>query len=173
MRLEGLRRGGCICRAMSHPSRSGRVSRSIGSERETGRSGRGAIRAGAPGSVAAVRLPAAFPGRDLFPPRRFRCNRGAGGSPRSAVPQWLTMARLSWCAGRRICELARYGSFRGVSLWFTSSRVPGAPGGYASGYCVAVPLSPSGTASRPVGVGRRVLPGSGPQVHRSRGEAIA
>jgi len=53
------------------------------------------------------------------------------------------------------CELVRYGSFRGVSLWFTLSRVPGGPGGYSSGYCVAGPGSCRGTASRPVGIDRR------------------
>jgi len=124
-----------------------RVSRSIGSGREAGRSGRNAIRAGAPGSVAAVRLPAAFPGRDLFPPRRFRCKPGRGvtairhtvaqyrAMSRDVAPrpdrnlsrdgsQWLTMAR---CAGRRICDILRVGA-----VWFVSGRfamvhlVPGA-----------------------------------------------
>lgn len=109
-----------------------RVSRSIGSGREAGRSGRNAIRAGAPGSVAAVRLPAAFPGRDLFPPRRFRCKPGRGvtairhtvarcraSAGSQSVPRWLAMAHYgtvrrppdmrhsaSWCG------MVRFGAFR-------------------------------------------------------------
>jgi len=66
--------------------------------------------------------------------------------------QWLTMAR---CAGRRTCDILRVGSLWFASGCFASSRVPGTPGGYVSGYCVAVPLSRRGTASRPVGIDRR------------------
>ena len=84
------------------------------------------------------------------------CQVGVGVPPRSGTPshnialcrasagsqsgsQWLTMAR---CAGRRTCDILRVGSLWFASGCFTSSRVPGTPGGYVSGYCVAVPYFP-------------------------------
>jgi len=103
----------------------------------------------------------------------------AGGSPRSGTPSrniapcraMSRLGRIAICPAMArngslwhgapaagyatFCELVRYGSFRGVSLWFTLSRVPGGPGGYSSGYCVAGPGSCRGTASRPVGIDRR------------------